>query len=395
MQDICTKTADFIESHKTEKIERIALLLSKQQELDAHFVLRQIEGWQRLRHKVPTWADLPDLHYPVRLSLEQCSSEDTARYKVAALHRYLSARGEQLGQLSFADLTGGLGVDFASLAKGFGRATYVEQNADLIALARHNFPLLGLSEAHIVHGTAEEQLPTLPLTDVFLLDPARRDGQGRKTVALADCTPDVAALQEALWSRTRYLLLKLSPMLDVHQALQQLLHVAEVHFVAGGSECKEVFLLADAQHEDTPTFCVGDWRFTPTEEQEAAPSYTAAPESYLYEPHAAAMKSGGFKCFATRWGLHKLHPQSHLYTSSQLVEGLPARVFRLKEVVGFSKRELKTLSSLGKANLTVRNFPETVEQLRKRLRLREGGDSYLFATTLADNRHVLLHCEKL
>lgn len=395
MSALSSKTVDFIETHRLEKIERIALLLSKQKELDATFVLRQIEGWQKLRHKVPTWSEIPDLHYPPRLSLEQCSSEETARYKQEVVERYLTQRGETMNRLSFADLTGGLGVDFSFLAQKFAQATYVEQNEALALLARHNFPLLGLPHACVQHATAEQALQDIPPTDCLLLDPARRDGQGRKTVALADCSPDVAALQARLWDKCRYLLLKLSPMLDVHQALQQLSHVAQVHFVASGSECKEVFLLADAQHEGPPTFCVGQWQFTLDEEQKAQPRYTARPEGFLYEPHAAAMKSGGFKSFATHWDLHKLHPQSHLYCSATLHKEVPARVFRLVEQVGFSKSELKSLASLGKANLTVRNFPETVDVLRKRLRLREGGEVYLFATTLADERRVLLRCEKV
>lgn len=394
MLPLSPQTRDFIEAHKTDRIETLALQLAKHKEIDATWVLRQIEGWQKLRHKVPTWGTTPELCYPVRLSLEQCSSEATACYKVKALTHYLAQVGVAPQQVAFADLTGGLGVDFSFLAPQFKEATYVEQNADLAALAAHNLPLLGLEHAKVVHSTAEEVLKNLDFIDVLMLDPARRDMQGRKTVALSDCTPDVLALQEELWTKCRFLLLKLSPMLDVHQSLQKLRHVAEVHFVASAQECKEVFLIADGQHKGAPLFCVGDFRFTLDEEQTAQPTYTTTPEGYLYEPHAAVMKSGGFKLFATRWGLYKLHAHSHLYTSPTRHDDLPARRFYIEQVLGLSKAEVKQLSALRQANLTVRNFPETVDVLRRRLKLREGGTNYLFATTLADERHVVLVCRK-
>lgn len=394
MTDLSQKTIDFIAAHREERVDKLALKLSKQKELDAKFVLRQIEGWQKLRQKVPTWASIEGLHCPVRLSLEQCSSEATAIYKQKILCDYLE-RNELLPQtLSFADLTGGLGVDFSFLAPCFATTIYVEQNEELVALAQHNFPLLGLPQAQIWQRLAEDALEELPHCDVLMLDPARRDLHGRKTVALSDCSPDVLALQERLWAKCHFLLLKLSPMIDVHQVLQDLPHVAELHFVMGGNECKEVLLLADKAHEGAPLHCVGDFRFTLEEEQAALPNYCSLPEGYLYEPHAAVMKSGGFKCFATQWKLEKLHPHSHLYVSPLRHEGLPARCFKIERIVGFSKAELKTLSALGKANLTVRNFPESVEQLRKRLRLSEGGAYYVFATTLADERRVLLLCQK-
>lgn len=394
MTDLVQKTTDFIAAHREEHIDKIALKLSKQKELDSGFVLRQIEGWQKLRHKVPTWATTEGLHFPVRLSLEQCSSEATAVYKRNILCDYLERKGLSPQVLSFADLTGGLGVDFAFLAPRFATATYVEQNEALVTLAQHNLPLLGLPHAQIWHSRAEEVIERLPHCDVLLLDPARRDQHGRKTVALSDCSPDVQALQDQLWEKCRFLLLKLSPMINVHQVLQVLPHVAELHFVMGGNECKEVLLLADKAHEGETLHCVGDFRFTLAAEQAATPRYCSHPEGYLYEPHAAVMKSGGFKSFAIQWGLEKLHPHSHLYVSPLRHEGSPARCFRIEQIVGFSKAELKALSTLGRANLTVRNFPESVEQLRKRLRLKEGGEHYIFATTLVDERHVLLLCKK-
>lgn len=382
----------FVRLHREEPVERLALQLAGRKDFDAAYTLRQIEGWQRLRTKVPTWAAVEQLHYPPRLSLEQCSGERAARYKAEVVARLLPEGG------AMADLTGGLGVDFSFVARRFRRATYVERSAELCDLARRNFPLLGLGGAEVVEGDGVDYLRRMERVDLLFLDPARRDAAGRKTVRIEDCEPDVAALLPLLLDRAAVVMLKLSPMLDLGGALRTLRHVAEAHVVAVGGECKDLLLILRAGAAD-PCIVVredeAEFRFTPAEEAAAVALPAAEPETFLYEPGAAVMKAGAFRLMAARFGLKKLHANSHLYTGPEAVEGFPGRRFRVERTSGFGKRELKAfLADTPQANLTVRNFPATVADLRRRLHLRDGGDVYLFATTLSDGRHCLVRCCK-
>ncbi len=378
-----TATQSFIENHRSDDIASLALLLRKHPEVDADFALRQIEGRQRLQHKVPAWADTPDLHYPPRLSLEQCSGQAAAEYKAALAKRLLPDGG------TMADLTGGLGVDFSFIAKNFGKAVYVERQAVLCNLARHNLPLLGLPDAEIVQTDAESFLCEMPPADLIFLDPARRDGAGRKTILIEDCEPDVLTLKSLLLQKARFVMLKLSPMLDLQRAIHALGCVAEAHILSVKGECKDLILVLTSEHAmPTRITCSEEAHrltFTLQEEQAATPEYTEEIGAYLYEPCASIMKAGAFKLCATRYGLKKLHPNSHLYTSDELATDFPGRIFRVQRTTSFAKQELRAFcSGTTQANLTVRNFPSTVAELRRKLKLREGGNSYWFATTLAD-----------
>lgn len=385
-------TEAFILENRHRPVAELALSLRGRKDVDAAFALRQIEGWQRLRAKVPSWAAAEGLRYPGRLALEQCSGEAAARYKREVAMRLLPGGG------SMADLTGGLGVDFSFLAPLFCEATYVERQEELCRLARHNFPLLGLPQARVAQADGRDYLQAMQPADLLLLDPARRDPAGRKAVMLEDCEPDVAALLPQLLEKARYVMLKLSPMLDWHQAVRRLAAVREVHAVASGGECKDLLLVLGCEEAPLRIHCAEDgarFSFLPAEEEAARPAMAATVGAYLYEPGAALLKAGAFKLAATRFGLEKLHPSSHLYTSGRRVEDFPGRSFRVERVVGFGKRELRDFrAATGRANLTVRNFPATVAELRKRLRLKEGGDCYCFATTLADGAHALICCRK-
>ena len=385
----------FIEEHLAERVSDVALLLSRDKTLDSAYILRQIEGRQRLVGKVPSWTAVKGLLFPPRLSLEQCSGEFTARYKATVVRNTVPGCG------AMADLTGGFGVDFSFLSPLFGKAYYVERQSVLCAAARHNFPLLGLKNAEIIEADGLEFLKDLkePLDFIFL-DPARRDEAGGKTVLIEDCTPNVAQEQNTILSKASLALVKLSPMLDLTRALHTLSHVREGHVVSENRECKELLLLLDAAHTGEPRIVCADengvFSFLHSEEAAATPLYADAPETYLYEPNAAIMKSGAFKLAATRFALKKLHPNSHLYTSEQFVENFPGRAFRVLRQSGCGKRELKKLvAATPKANLTVRNFPETVANLRRRIGLREGGNEYWFATTNAKGEHLMICCERV
>lgn len=385
-------TLDFIRRHRTDDVRALALRAAGHKDIDLTQALQQIAGWQAARRKLPRWSTTEGVLYPPHLSMEQCSSELTAVYKAEVL-----GTGDTM-----ADLTGGFGVDCSYLARGFRRPAYVERDPGLCALARHNFPLLGCPHIEVHEAEAEDYLRTMEPVDGLFLDPARRDGHGGRTVAIADCTPDVMALRPLLLAKARRVLVKLSPMLDITLALRDLPDVSEVHVVSVQNECKELLLLLTAEAATGPTFhCVNfgtgtqRFSFTAAEEQQAACPLAAAPGQYLYEPNASLLKAGAFRVPAVRFGLRKLHPNSHLYTSDAFAADFPGRVFVIESVCGFSKWELKTLTaSTPQANLTVRNFPASVDELRKRLKLREGGGTYLFATTLADGRKVIAKCKK-
>ena len=384
-----------IQELRKENISRLALRLAGHP--DAAFLLRQVEGWQRLSAKVPSWAAVEELHYPHRLALEQCSGEAAARYKAELVGRLFPDGAECM-----ADLTGGLGVDFSFVAPRFKRAAYVERQEELCNLAINNFPLLGIHHALVHNMDGIEYLHHMQAVDLLFLDPARRDSAGRKTVLLEDCEPNVVELLPLLLEKSRVCILKLSTMLDLHQALASLKCVAEVHVFAERGECKDLLLVLrkDCNNSDVAPviYCADDTHrfvFTEDEEAKATPTYTETLGAYLYEPSAAVLKAGAFKSLVQRFDLKKLHPNSHLYTSDRLHADFPGRVFTVERSCGFSKRELKAFCADTKqANLTVRNFPATVADLRKRLKLREGGSDYWFATTLADESHCLIACRK-
>ncbi len=395
---------EFIKKHRSDDVASLALALSGRKDVDAVRVLQQIDGWQRLSRKVPRWAAVDGLEYPVRLSVEQCSGEAAARYKAALVARLIAEAGEHE---AMADLTGGFGVDFSFLAPLFERAVYVERDAELCRIARHNFPLLGLTNHEILEGNGTQLLKDLPPLSFIMLDPARRDAAGRKTVLLEDCEPNLAELLPNLLEKAPLVLAKLSPMLDLGKALAELRHVSEAHIVAEGGECKELLLVllrtavaADGALADSKSpviHCVNDgnrFSFTAEEERAAAPAFADDISGWLYEPNAAVMKAGGFKAVCVRFGLRKLHPNSHLYVAQRHIADFPGRVLKICRTAGFSKRELRDVAALGRANIAVRNFPATVAQLRTRLKLKEGGEDYLFATTAADGRHLLIICRR-
>ena len=351
--------------------------------------------------KIPAWTTIDGLMVPPSLSLEQCSGEVAARYKVD-LVRALQARG-CLGHARMTDLTGGLGVDFAFLSPCFDAATYVERQEVLCTIARHNFPLLGLSHTEVCCGEASDLLPSLAPQDLIYIDPARRDALGRKTWLIEDCTPDISNMLQPMLGRARLVMVKLSPMLDITRALRSLpVAPCEIHIVAVGGECKELlflFLPPQSEEHHSPLFVCHDGAhhlaFHPEEETAAHAPLAEGVDAYLFEPCAAVMKGGAFRLIAERYGLRKLHPNTHLYTADHPVEGFPGRQFRVRQVSSFGKREVRALlRETDRANLAVRNFPGTVAELRKRFRLKDGGTDYLFATTLHDERHVLIVTEK-
>ena len=395
--ELTTETIRFIEENARADVRSLALQAKKYPKVDMAMAVVQIAGRQIAEAKVPTWYRTEGLLYPKHLSMEQCSSEATAIYKAGLVE------GE-----TFADLTGGFGIDCSFLSRKFKKADYVERQTELCELAKHNFPLLGLNiDVHNEDGV--EYLKRMQPVDCLFLDPARRDGHGGKTVAISDCEPDVSALEELLVEKARKVVVKLSPMLDLSLALKDLKHVCEVHIVSTDNECKELLLILQKETASTEVsiHCINslgtlngyriyqEYAFTQEQERTSDCPLTHEVEAYLYEPNASIMKAGAYRSLTQVYPVKKLHPSSHLYVSPHFIEDFPGRKFQVEAVSGFGKKELKTfLQGMEKANLTIRNFPSSVAELRKRLKLKEGGDDYLFATTLADESKVIIKCKK-
>ena len=390
---ISSETLRFIEENVRADVRSLALQAKKYPQVDMAMAVVQIAGRQIAEAKVPSWYHTEGLLYPKHLSMEQCSSEATAIYKAGLVE------GD-----SFADLTGGFGIDCSFLSRKFKQADYVERQAELCELAKHNFPLLGLSiGVHNEDGV--EYLKQMQPVDCLFLDPARRDGHGGKTVAIADCEPDVSALEDLLVEKAKKVMVKLSPMLDLSLALKHLKYVREVHIVSVNNECKELLLILqkESASPDITIHCEHivnaseHQSFSFTQEQERTSDCPLATEvgAYLYEPNASILKAGAYRSLTQTYACKKLHASSHLYTSEQFIEDFPGRRFRVEAVSGFGKKELKEfLQGMEKANLTIRNFPSSVADLRKRLKLKEGGEDYVFATTLADESKVMIKCRK-
>ena len=461
-------TAEFIQEYREKDTRQLALQSARFPDVDMPYALDQIKGWQTARRKLPTWAACDGIVYPPHLSMEQCSSEPTAQYKLNLAMEWASrvesselrvesseegvdnsseqpaTLNSQLSTLnchvsSMTDLTGGFGVDFSFTSCAFASATYVERNAQLCHMVEHNLPLLGIDNAKVVCADAVDYLSTLDMQTMIFLDPARRDQHGAKTVMLADCTPDVVQLLPQLLKKSRFTMLKLSPMLDWHKAVEDL-HgmVREVHIVSVGGECKELLLvLSEEMESELKVFCAdleagggsgGSSRSSGSScsSLSSEPSFPRTPSSpsahsnaslfaytpdslrpapnsklktqnskFLHEPNASIMKAGCFDELAAAYGVSPVSRNSHLFLSAEPVDGFPGRSFSIERVTTLNKRELRqALAGIEKANIATRNFPLSVAELRKRLKLKDGGDVYIFATTTAEDEHLLLISHK-
>ena len=357
---------------------------------DVSLALRQIEARQLLRKKVPSWSGNEDLLFPAHLSIEQCSSEVSAQYKAGLLQ----------GQ-NFADLTGGLGIDTYFIAQRFQQADYVEQQTELCDFAMHNFEVLN-ANVKVWNEKAEDYLKHCEPKDCIFIDPSRRDEYGRKTVSIADCTPDVSALQAVLLQKAEKVMIKLSPMLDISKALEELHCVKEVHVVSVANECKELDFVLERDYQGETQFvcvnlltCQPELRFTQETERKCSSRFADSILKYLYEPNPAVMKGGCFKLLTQCFDVFKLHKNSNLYTSEQLVPDFPGRIFEVEDWAPYNKRVKQTiLLNVNQASIAVRNFPLSVAELRRTLRISDGDAIYLFATTLKGERKVLIRTKK-
>ena len=403
------KTRDFIEKNLDTDVRQLVLKGCRDQEVDLELAIRQIAGGQTARRKLPSWAAIDEILYPPHLNMEQCSSEQTARYKRRLSNRLTPSRlppnpsrgGEGSGHISsLVDLTGGFGVDFAFMSEAFDEAIYVERNSELFAISSSNIRFL-VPKAKCLNEDGLEVLHRIDHVSMIFMDPARRDDQGARTYGISDCTPNVLEIKDELLKKADVVMLKLSPMLDWHKAVSDLgeQYIKEVHIVSVQNECKELLIVMQQQPAEPLTvYCVND---------DSVFSYHPSPTSsnhifhlssfiFLYEPNASIMKAGCFAEVEQTFGISQLAPNSHLFTSTQLINDFPGRKFRIMAISSMNRQELKSaLKDIRQANIAVRNFPMSVADLRRRLKLSEGGNDYIFATTLAEGKKVLIICQHL
>jgi hypothetical protein len=409
------KTWEFVRQHANDDVRKLALQGTKDAEVDLQTALQQIAGRQTARKKLPSWTEVEGVVYPPHLNMEQCSSEQTARYK-----SQIVGKGE-----SMVDLTGGLGVDFYWMSQGFSQRTYVEQNELLCAIAQENFRRLGRSCCVCCCDTAT-YLTEMPHVSLAFLDPARRNEHGGRTYSIEDCTPNILELLPLLVQKADRILFKLSPMLDWRKAVSDLenaspngvFKVAEVHIVSVDNECKELLLLLDKEQTDglrvvcvngasSFTFLPSVGMFSSQAGNNLFPAWEYLTDSdladsplNLYEPNASIMKAGCFAELEAQFPVQQISVNSHLFLSSDEINDFPGRKFKILSISSMNKQEIKkkfseSLVPMESANIAVRNFPMSAEQLRKKLKLKDGGDTYIFATTLASGEHKLFFCRKI
>lgn len=395
-------TRDYIQAHAGDDVRQLALRGTKDSEVDLTFALEQIDGRQKAKTKLPTWAAIDGIVYPPHLSMEQCSSEQTARYKAS-----MTGKGRLV-----VDLTAGFGVDMAFISQGFERAIHVERQPQLCTISSDNYKRLGLHHIEVICGDGINYLHSLDHADLIYLDPARRDEHGGRTYGIADCTPNVLEILDELLEKADCVLLKLSPMLDWRKAVAELKKVREVHIVSVDNECKELLikvkngkgekvkttevvcvnLLSDGHHQFFKfTYSPQAIYSSPSQGRDGGRSY-----QFLFEPNASIMKAGYFELLEQRFGVRQVDKNSHLFVSDKNLPDFPGRQFIIERITSMNKRELKeALAGINSANITVRNFPMSVAELRKKLKLKDGGDVYVFATTVAGQGHQLFICHKI
>jgi hypothetical protein len=380
---------DFIKTHLNDDVNTLLLQAKKYSSLNIPELVWQIKARQKAKTKLSEWFENEGIIFPKILSVEQSSSEITAKFKASLV------QGETL-----IDLTGGMGVDMAYMSKHFQQATYLEQNPELCQITGYNFQQLGIKNVEFINQNSIDFLRNNATNFSWIyLDPHRRDDTGNKVVSLRDCEPNVLVIKDLLFSKTDNILLKASPMLDINLAILELQNVSNIYVVAVENEVKEILFHLQKNHQEEPIFHAVNLpndtlNFKKSEEKNAVVKISS-PQQYLYEPNAAILKAGGFRFVAQHFDLQKIAPHSHLYTSMDLVKDFQGRTFQIESVCKLDKKEILQILSENKANISIRNFPLTVKQIREKLKIHEGGNTYLFATTDAQNQKIVIVCKKV
>lgn len=386
---------DFIQEHINDDTAELLLAARKYPDIDVPFVVEQIEARRRLKGKLPEWYENKDIIMGGRVPAEQCSSELTARYKQSIV------KGESL-----CDMTGGMGVDFWYMSEGMERAIYTERNEELCSIAKHNFQVLQtLRPEYVIRCGDGRELP-IPSVDIIYLDPARRAGDGSRVYAMEDCEPNIVEWQDELLKHAKIVLVKLSPMVDLTDVLRKLKGVKELHIVGVKNECKEILVKAHAFDDSVCAGCVEvhcvdfltsgkiEYVFSLLGGMEISLT-DGGVKRHLYEPDVTLMKAGAFGSLCARYPVWQLDVDTHLMTSDEWIPEFPGRVFEVEEMIPFSSKVLKRLKKeIPHANIAVRNFVMTADELRKKTGIKDGGEVYLFGAKVKDMGQMLLKCRK-
>lgn len=391
VQSILSKEIQhYIDDKINADVTKLALQKNPFPEVEWNLVLQQLAAKQKAKSKLTTWFETQNIYYPSKISVEQTSSEKTAQYKASLIS------GNNL-----IDLTGGFGVDDFYFSKTVANVVHCEINSELSKIVKHNFEQLNVKNVDCIADDSSEVLQKLNQKfDWIYIDPSRRNDSKGKVFLLKDCLPNVPELLDFYYRFSDNIMIKTAPILDISAGISELKNIAEIHVVALENEVKELLFILKKNHKSTIEIKTVNLLKDKNEafqfqiNSEAKKTNFAAPKKYLFEPNAAIMKSGGFDAIATQFELEKLHQHSHLYTSNELLD-FPGRIFEIQNTLEYNKANMKSFLENQKANITTRNFPETVENIRKKWKIKDGGNVYSFFTTDMTNSKIVLLCEKL
>lgn len=380
---------DFITQNLNTDSSKLALKKNPFPAINYSIIINQIVAKKKAKDKLSTWFSSENIIYPEKISIEQTSSEITAKYKASLVS------GKKL-----IDCTGGFGIDDYYFSKQFKSVIHCEINADLSQIVKHNFDILEASNIKCYQGDSTEILKQLNQTyDCIYVDPSRRNDAKGKVFMLADCLPNVVDLQDFYYQFTNTILIKTAPILDLQAGLLELKNVGQIHIVAVDNEVKELLWKIEKNHNHSPEIIAVNLE---KEKQtitkiESSKSYSARyslPKNYLYEPNASLMKSGGFEAVSELFAVNKLHQHSHLYTADEIID-FPGRKFQIDAVVPYQKKEIAQYIQNKKMNVSTRNFPIKPEEIKKKHKIQDGGTNYAFFTTNLNNEKIILLCTKL
>jgi len=380
---------DFINANLKTDLTKLILKGCPFKEISIQEIAAQIVAKNKSQNKLPTWFRTENIYYPNKLNIEQTSSEITAQYKSKLV----------FGN-SLIDITGGFGVDAFYFSQKVKNITHCEINEELSKIVSHNYQQLNAQNINTLVGDGIEFLKNyIEKIDWIYSDPSRRNDAKGKVFLLEDCLPNIPENLDLLFKKTDNILIKISPILDITSAINELKFVKEIHVVAIENEVKELLFLLEKNWNQS--ISIQTINFNKTDNQvfkldlgEQVSATYSEPKKYIYEPNAAILKAGAFQQVSNHLKIAKLHQHSHLYTSENLIE-FPGRCFEIKNCISYDKKQLRKLIPSKKANITTRNFPENVEQIRKKTGLKDGGNQYVFFTTDKNNKHIVLICHKI
>jgi hypothetical protein len=381
---------NFILNNIDGNIAKIALQKNPFPDINFSEIITQLSSKIKAKDKLPTWFNLQNILYPSKISIEQTSSEKTAQYK-----------SEIVSGNNLIDLTGGFGVDDYFFSKKIASVVHCELDKNLSEIVKYNFEILKQPNINCIQGDSYSILQDLKQQfDWIYIDPSRRSDSKGKVFLLKDCLPNVSELLEKYFKYSNNVLIKTAPILDITAGLKELEFVKKIHIVAINNEVKELLWEIEKDFAEKPTIKTINFNkeiediFEFKWEYEQVNTSYVLPKKYVYEPNAAIMKSAAFDVITNFYKIEKLHQHSHLYTSDDIIE-FPGRIFKIDSIFEYAKPAMKEYLENKKANITIRNFPETVEKIRKKWKIKDGGNIYSFFTTDANNRKIVLLCAKI